>query len=273
MILYKYVSLKTGMKILKNNSIGFTQPSYFNDPFEVEAAYPLLVGDNPVENCFSNLRNELKKSAWKNNTGILSLTRQPLNPLMWAHYGSEHKGMVVGIDCSIDDFTNEYTNLIPVQYGNVIYTNVKPNSAFLTKPTEKIEVGGTFHFPKGQIERLQRMFLYKPSCWSYEEEVRIAKCIKNIESNSTLKSGNFCTIDISGRPLHLCELPKEAIKEVYLGARAYDLKPIDVLNLVNNIHSHQPHVKIYGCKVSRSSWSLEAFDLELSVNKLLKRDS
>jgi hypothetical protein len=267
MILYKYVSLEAGMRILQNNSIGFTQPSYFNDPFEVEAAYPVRHNSNPVDGFFSTLRNELKKNTWKTNTGILSLTRQPLNSLMWAHYGLEHKGMVVGIDCAINEFTDEKTNLIPVQYGNVIYTNVKPNSEFLTKPTEAIEVAGTFHFPRGQLERLQRMFLYKASCWAYEEEVRVAKCLKGIETNSSIKSGDFCTIEVSGRPLHLFQLPIGAIKEVYIGTRASELTPTTALKLVRDIREYQPNVEIYGCKVSRTSWSLEAFNLELSANK------
>lgn len=265
MILYKYVSFETGIDILKNNSIGFTQSPYFNDPFEVEAAYPVLCSDNPVEDFFSDLSNKIKKIAWENNTGILSLTRQPLNPLMWAHYGLAHKGIVIGIDCSINEFTDEEINLIPVQYGNVIYTAVKPNSKFLTKPTEKMEIGGTFHFPTGQLERVQRMFLYKPSCWAYEEEVRVVKCIKGIESNLTIKSGTFCTIEVDCRPLYLCQLPKGAIKEVYIGARARKLTREGAPELVKEIREHQPNIKIFGCKVNSSSWSLDAFDLESSV--------
>lgn len=273
MILYKYVSHDTGMEILKNGSIGFTQPCHFNDPFEVEAAYPSSEGENLIDVFLNNIRNWGTKSVWKKNTGVLSLTRQPLNPLMWAYYGIEHKGMVVGLDSSIGEFTCEDTNLVPIQYGSVIYTNVKPDSPFLSKPTESIEVGGTFHFPKGQLERLQRMFLYKPACWSYEEEVRVAKCLKGIEDSNSITSGTFTTIEVSGRPLYLLNLPKETIKEVYIGARSEFQNAEKALKLIQKIRDYQSQAKVYGCRISNSSWALDSFELEPAANKALQRTS
>lgn len=271
MILYKYVSHSSGMKILENQSIGFTQPCYFNDPFEIEAAYPSTIGNDPIDVMLNGIRNLMKKQAWKEKTGILSLTRQPLNPLMWAHYGNEHKGMVIGVDSSIKAFTCENTNLVPIQYGSVIYTNKKPDAPFLSKPTESIEVGGTFHFPTGQLERLQRMFLYKPACWAYEEEVRVAKCLKGIEDNDSIKSGEFTKTDANGRPLFLLQLPQGSIKEVYIGARSEYLDVNKALCLTKEIRNYQPEVSVYGCRISNNSWELECFDLESAANKALKR--
>jgi len=273
MILYKYVSHDAGMKILKNGSVGFTQPGHFNDPFEVEAAYPSIEGSSPLDVMLNGIRNWGKKSVWKENTGIISLTRQPLNPLMWAHYGCEHKGMVIGINSSISEFTCEETNLVPVQYGSVIYTNKKPDSPFLSEPNESIEVGGTFHFPKGQLERLQRMFLYKPACWAYEEEVRVAKCLKGIEDSNSIKSGTFSRIGVGGRPLYLLKLPKGVIKEVYIGARSEFLDANKALDLMQEIRTHQPQINVYGCGISNYSWELDNFELENAANKALQRTS
>lgn len=273
MILYKYVSHSTGMKILQNGSVGFTQPCHFNDPFEVEAAYPSTEGSNHLDVTLNGIRNWGKKSIWKENTGILSLTRQPLNPLMWAHYGCKHKGMVIGIDSSITEFTCEETNLVPIQYGSVIYTNKKPDSPFLSNPTESIEVGGTFHFPKGLLERLQRMFLCKPACWAYEEEVRVAKCLKGIEDSDSIKSGTFTRINVDGRPLHLLNLPKGVIKEVYIGARSEFLDANKALNLIQEIRNYQPKINVYGCGISDNSWELDCFELESAANKALQRTS
>ena len=271
MILYKYVSHDAGMKIIQNGSIGFRKPCHFNDPFELEASYPSTEGSNQIEVMLTGIRSWAKKSIWKENTGVLSLTRQPLNPLMWAHYGNEHKGIVVGIDSSISEFTCEETNFVPIQYGSVIYTNIKPNFPFLSKATETIEVGGTFHFPKGQLERLQRMLLYKPACWAYEEEVRVAKCLKGIETNHSIKSGIFKTIDDGGRPLYLLDLPKGAIKELYIGALSEFLDANKALDLIKSIRSYQPQVNVYGCKISNSSWELDSFELEIAANKALQR--
>ena len=273
MILYKYVSHATGIKILENNSLGFTQPCHFNDPFELEAAYPSEKGSNPFEVFMNGIRTWGKKHIWKQNTGVLSLTRQPLNPLMWAHYGVEHTGMVIGVDSSINEFTCEQTNLVPVQYGSVIYTNIKPDTPFLNKPTETLQVGGTFHFPRGQLERLQRMFLFKPMCWSYEEEVRVAKCLKGFEENKAIKSGSFTEIEVSGRPIYLLDLPEGAIKEVYVGARSKMLEKEQVPEFLALVKEFRPSIKVYGCNISSNSWSLDSFDYEEAANKTLQQTS
>ena len=261
MILYKYVSHTAGMKILENNSLGFTQPCHFNDPFELEASYPSPNG-NTFKDVIDDIRNWGKKSIWKENTGILSLTRQPLNPLMWAHYGAEHTGMVIGIDSSIEEFTCESTNLIPVQYGSVIYTNIKPIENFLSTPKKALEVGGTFHFPYDQLEKLQRTFLFKPMCWSYEEEVRVAKCLKGIETSKTIKSGTFTQVNIKDRPMYLLDLPKGAIKEVFVGVRSQTFENEHYAIFLETIKKMQPQVRVYGCKISSNSWSLESFNYD-----------
>jgi hypothetical protein len=97
MILYKYVSFEAGKAILGRNSIGFSQPKCFNDPFDLPT-YPPEPAPNPVESLFSDVRTWVKNHIWAENTGILSLTRTPTNPLMWAHYADKHQGVVVGLD-------------------------------------------------------------------------------------------------------------------------------------------------------------------------------
>ncbi len=267
MILYKYVSFEAGIKIIENNSIGFTQPKYFNDPFESEASYPLEELKDP----FQQFRNYIKKETWKNNTGILSLTRQPLNPLMWAHYGNEHKGMVIGFDVTCSEFSCENTNFIPVQFGNVIYTDKKPVNSFISTPQEVIEVGGTFHFPYGQLEQLQRLFLYKPACWAYEEEVRVAKCLKGLGIENTNKSGNFSIVEVQNRPLYLLNLKPGTIKEVYVGARSEYMGLNRALELIDLMTEHQPESKLFGCGLSKNSWTLESIDLVEVARKANKR--
>src|SRR5512133_2548889 len=101
MILYKYVNYDVGLRILENNSIAFSSPNNFNDPFELAASYPSVRSENYAVPQLEMMRRDLKKEVWAKNTGILSLTRSPLNPLMWAHYGEEHTGFVIGLDVSI----------------------------------------------------------------------------------------------------------------------------------------------------------------------------
>lgn len=263
MILYKYVSDDAGMKIIENNSVGFSRPSDFNDPFELEALYQSEEGDNPIDKGFNEIKTWAKKETWKRNTAILSLTRQPLNPLMWAHYGKDPTGMVIGFDAAINEFTCDKTNLVPVQYGSVIYTNKKPDTPLLGKPTESIEIGGTFNFPYGQLEGIQRLFLFKPAYWAYEEEVRIVKCIKGIGSNMTLASGTFSEIKVNEKPLYLFNIPKGTVKEIYLGVRSQKMESkVNFKKFISTVKSNHQSANIFGCQISKSSWNLESFDLE-----------
>ncbi|MBJ6727511.1 DUF2971 domain-containing protein [Geomesophilobacter sediminis] len=264
MILYKYLSYESGLKILQNNSIGFSQPNHFNDPFELEAAYPSeKKANDPIHSIFYGLQIWGKKMTWKRNTGILSLTRQPLNPLMWAHYCGNHTGMVIGIDSAINEFASEEINTIPVQYGSVIYTDKKPTNLLLSKPKSTLEVGGTFHFQPEHLERLQRLFLFKPMCWSYEEEVRVVKCLKGIEKNKNILSGSFSELDVCGRPLYLLKLPHGAIKEVYAGLRTNVFESEEHCdNFVSMVTGYQPGTRVFGCSISDSSWSLKRVALD-----------
>jgi DUF2971 family protein len=98
-----------------------------------------------------------KNYIWTENTGILSLTRTPTNPLMWAHYAEKHQGMVIGIDAVAAGLTDEKANLIPAQYGSVIYVSRRQDQPFIGKPQTSLTVGSTYHFPHDHYEKLQRL--------------------------------------------------------------------------------------------------------------------
>ena len=124
MILCKYVPSDAGSSIIRGKSIGFSQPVYFNDPFELAATYPAPTEHNPVSQFFDEIRTEGKRYIWRTQTAILSLTRSPLNPLMWANYSDGHRGFIIGFDAASSGFTEEEVNLVPAQYGSVIYLTV-----------------------------------------------------------------------------------------------------------------------------------------------------
>jgi hypothetical protein len=257
MILYKYVSYESGLKILRNNSIGFTIPEHFNDPFEIEA----MSFDRHLISPGRNILFSAIHLIGKTQTGVLSLTRAPLNPLMWSHYCLGHSGMVIGIDAVIPEFVSEETNLLPVQYGSVIYTNERPRAPLLGK-LGKLELGNTFHFQMDSLEALQRLFLFKPMCWSYEEEVRVVKCLSGIDQSSCIKSGTFSAISVAERPLYLLELPVGAIRQVYLGIRSEPLMQSKKAQFIESLAPFQPGITIFGCKISESTWNLESYSIE-----------
>jgi hypothetical protein len=256
LILYKYISFAAGEKILKHNSIGFSQPKYFNDPFDLPT-YPKgkNEGFESVPAMLSTINRMSTENNWAENSGILSLTRVPTNPLMWAHYADEHKGMVIGIDVTISGFVEEETNLIPAQFGNVVYVSERFESPFQTTPEIPIAVGATHHFSQDNFEMLQRLFLYKAICWSYEEEVRVVKCIQGVEPSKVRKifSGVFDGITVNGRELYLFSLPENAVQEVYFGLRS-DLEESNRLYLQIKERHHE--VSVYECELDESKFQV-----------------
>ena len=253
MILYKYVSFDTGKKILEKCSIGFSQPIYFNDPFDLPK-YPHGDDVNQGAPLVSSFRTSIKNYIWSENTGVLCLTRTATNPLMWAHYGGQHEGMVIGIDAVAAGFTSEEINLIPAQYGSVIYVSRWPNHPFVARPASGLAVGATHYFPHDQYEKLQRLFLHKSICWAYEEEVRILKCLERISENKTnTKSGEFQKIYVKDRPLFILSMSENAIREVYFGCRM----DYDVAHEFHNwAVAKYPHLNVHKCQLNNSSLSL-----------------
>jgi hypothetical protein len=243
-ILYKYVSFDSGRRILEGDAIGFSQPKNFNDPFDMPS-YPDEPAGDPISGIFARLRTMRKNYIWAENTGILSLTRTPVNALMWAHYAEKHQGLVIGIDAVAAGFTDEESNLIPAQYGSVVYVSRRETGDFISKALKPIAVGATHHFPPDHYEKLQRIFLHKPLYWSYEEEVRVVKSLDGIKGEAAeTPSGRFEVDKSSGRDLYLYALPPGSIRELYVGIRSDD-QAAD--GLVAQAKKRHPALSAYEC--------------------------
>jgi hypothetical protein len=232
------------MKILEKGSIGFSKPKYFNDPFDLPT-YP----SDP-----DNLRTSVKNWLWAEHSVVLALTRTPTNALMWAHYADQHRGVVIGIDVSIAGLCCEQNNIIPAQYGSVIYVSKRPNQPFITKATKGLSVGVTHSFPREHYEKLQRLFLYKPICWAYEEEVRVVKCLERSSADTSQKRGQFKVARVSNRPLHLLPVPRESVREIYLGAR---LDPENVERWYSDVKQQYRNMSVYQCKLNQVDLSVD----------------
>lgn len=258
MILYKYMSAKGGMKVIEGNSIAFSIASEFNDPFETEAGYPTKAS-NPIEALFEGVRSWGKRHIWTENCGVLSLTRTPTNALMWPHYANEHRGMVIGFDVDIAGFNDEEKCLIPAQYGCIIYTQTRPVAGVLSVPKgDAISVGHTHHYPAGHHEKLSRLFLQKAMCWSYEEEVRVVKCIADRDGSGINASGQFDLLEIGGRRLYRYKLPADSIREIYLGLRHQALSSSEKFSeFVNHVRKYQSDADVKACRLSKDTWGIE----------------
>ncbi|WP_097303259.1 DUF2971 domain-containing protein [Pseudomonas chlororaphis] len=150
------------------------------------------------------------------NIGILSLTTDPLNELMWAHYGSSHSGYVVGLDAESSFFRPKSGE--PKLCGelmNVAYTDTTP----------------VVYVDPGKLDIPKDIFFTKTTKWAYENEWRMIKHLEN--SDEVVESG--------GKMIHLFEVSEEAIKEVIIGAKV-DKKSADKFE--SEIRQRLPHVEI-----------------------------
>jgi len=258
MVLYKYTNLMTALEIITKSTLKFTPSKNFNDPFELSTCF------------FGNDDNT--NLMLLDFYGVLSLTRTPLNPIMWSSYASGvevnesdksehylnkinllktlgndyeksmrldiynqyHTGVVFGIDCDIAGLNESY-NVIPAQYGSVIYTKTRPCFDYSGEKRKNYILNGCSEsFDINHIKLLTDIFLYKSDDWSYEEEVRVVR-------NVSKRRGIY-------------QIDRKAIKEVYIGMRnAYNNKYID--NFSKIINEYLPGCSIYACKLDDKNWS------------------
>ncbi len=225
MILYKYMSLGAAKAVLENQSIGFSNLEDFNDPFEGRA----LVFDG------SQVPPRVQLDAYLSRLrayGVLSLTRTPLNALMWAHYGDEHRGVVLGIDTDIAGFNIRESCLIPADYGDIIYTATHPGRRQKSGDAQHLlSIGDDLglDFEPEKLNFYRDAFLYKSANWAYEEEVRVVKNVRNIKGRgSRYKEQTFSNAVgdweqkvIGGRPLYCYRLPEGSIQQIYFGEKTF----------------------------------------------------
>lgn len=273
MILYKYVGFEAGLKILEEHTLGFSHIEDFNDPFEATAL--ALVGDSiPISVQTGAIRNRLSRKYI-----VLSLTRAPLNPLMWSHYADSYKGIVIGIDTKLAGLDDAKNFLIPSNRGEVIYLNTPPRQSHNIDADTLMSIGDCSVFNWNNFEGfLKHAFLYKSLCWSYEEEVRVVKNISNASFNYHFPTRTEAIIDnqywkrvqLPTRPIYTLELPKEAFVEVYVGKNAYidqrrkqELRGIVVQHQVDNFEKlkklcAEMKLSLSNVSVDLETWSLKS---------------
>lgn len=263
MILFKYVDIDTAHLIIKNGTLKFSKASSFNDPFELTS---LHYGENPYIE-----EQIMRRIVASMSYGILSLTRNPLNPLMWAHYAkgkyaefkgairldannNSHAGIVFGIDVEEAGFNTPGINVVPAKYGSVIYTTTKPNHPFENSENQRIYEGLLFNFEPTLLEALQRTFLYKSFHWSYEEEVRVVRNVSRGHIRNEIQQINT-----------------SSIKEIYIGIRNGYNKSY-LLKFREEISDTLPDCKIFVCRMDNHDWSFNKVSIDEAIKTLDNQD-
>ena len=188
MILYKYLKPdKNTLKVIKSNKFCFSKPRTFNDPFDGFISLPkessfeetlkhinantkhgnpygdseyrdLLIEyikDNDLKSLINTIYLNDEYSYIENalsDVGVLCLSGEELNPLMWSHYAEGHSGICIGIE--IDDLQS-HDDFI---FTKINYTDERPiiNTNKLEDPDNIQKILGTKHLN-----------------WQYENEYRV----------------------------------------------------------------------------------------------------
>jgi hypothetical protein len=96
--------------------------------------------------------------AFVDKSGVFSLSYNPLQELIWAHYGGSHRGFCIGYDPQkLVDFEPNIHQVLDVQYSNAAPT---------VASTDLLSADSA-------ITILRKMLAVKSKPWSYEEEVRV----------------------------------------------------------------------------------------------------
>jgi hypothetical protein len=91
-------------------------------------------------------------------SGVFSLSYNPLQELIWAHYGGSHRGFCIGYDLErLVEFEPNVHHFLDVQYSN---------AAPVLRPSDLIS-------SESHLGVLKKMLGVKSKPWAYEEEVRV----------------------------------------------------------------------------------------------------
>ena len=229
--LYKYRNFDLfALRMLTNSNVYFSDPARFNDPLDCKpelsvdidiaslegllmrmtpessrllrkcrgAADFLVEPEEQTEYYFSAVVSSVKDTlfAKMGKIGVLSLAESWNCPLMWSHYGDQHKGICLGFDSS--------------QTSGVVVKKVDYEGARCIKCSDLINC-----FVDGNTESLERIketfFFTKANDWKYEREWRVTNDKSGEEESSPFE-----------------------LKEVYFGMRCDDAVKTAVLNLKHN---------------------------------------
>lgn len=183
--LFKYRSInELTIEMLVNMKIWCAQPSTFNDPFECafdmhadftqedhrnhllkhfgsddkDATRKMLeeYGSDEKFKGLKALQPTAKEKSKKaiSKLGIFSLSEDPLNILMWAHYADDHKGICIEFERAENNPLGNSSHT-----GKVTYSKNLPRFSYLEALTSK--------------PRQYDIFLTKSEMWSYEKEWRL----------------------------------------------------------------------------------------------------
>lgn len=170
------------------DSIKTRKPFYGLPPKRTKKLLDTLKAHGDIEKTYGEMRKFIKsktgvfpsdfESTFKefdkqlNNVGIFSLSSNPLQQLMWAHYANESRGIAIGFEAKEGSKLEDPKHCLQVQYSDDVpaFTGgeLKVKTSYLIGP------GGIRHERKIAFDdpTFQSAMSTKSVSWSYESEWR-----------------------------------------------------------------------------------------------------
>jgi hypothetical protein len=134
-ILYKYCPPER-IDVIYSFRIRFSPPSEFNDIFDTRFVPP---PPSEMATTAESARAKLIRARRRNRFGILCLTEDADNHLMWVNYAQNHTGFVIGFKTSSPFFQAGGTGLRKVMYHAPPLDSPEEDACFYKSPDWKYE--------------------------------------------------------------------------------------------------------------------------------------
>ncbi|WP_417810541.1 DUF2971 domain-containing protein [Thalassospira alkalitolerans] len=184
--LFKYMSAP--WDLFANGYIRLTQISALNDPFEAlfcRSGLDTLSKEFDDNTVLGNLSFSDYIDRDLNKVGVISLSENKENFLMWAHYANEHKGLVAGIsyfpdvDCIplFEHLLPEHSLFSPILNENYSLFDGNPKPVLYRKSpryrNDKFDYDYSNISAQSGGRCLYEVCMQKSDEWIYEQEHRI----------------------------------------------------------------------------------------------------
>jgi hypothetical protein len=217
---YKYKSSLTidrDFPYLENNEIWFSKVESLNDPYEGifkigdEIKFAINLFFPKRKNAFDkyNSARTSLASAQNKMAGVLSLTTDNINLLMWSHYADNHKGYILEFEFDENSFKpiDKNSNYNPsIDLIKVKYTS-KPKNQSIDSATNFVQLTN-----KSKFWKYEKEFRFISSFYGrYKYENSCLKTIflgANISNEDEAKFHTFC---LSNKiPLYKAKIPSHS---------------------------------------------------------------
>ncbi len=157
--------------------------------------------------------------------GVLSLSEDPLNLLMWPHYAVNHTGIVIGFNANHPWMAEARQHPVGFDHlGTVTYTQNRPQYDYLSDVT------------------MTDLFFHKSSDWAYEREWRMVRRLSDADA-------------VVGGAIHLFDVPSESVSSVILGCLMEDAPKRRVWAALQS-SSEWKHVQVFQAAVEEKAFAL-----------------